>query len=228
MTTGTSGALTETPERRARFIHRQTTANAMRFTTVELSDLESRIANAAEKALAIELAAYDRMVRAVVDAAEEIKSAANALAVIDVSASLAALADEQAYCRPHVDDTLDFCIRGGRHPVVEQALKKAQGAPFVANHCDLSPLAGQKNGGVWLLTGPNMGGKSTFLRQNALIAILAQMGSYVPAERRGSASSTGCSPASAPPTISPAAAPPSWWKWSRRRRSSTRPRRARW
>ncbi|WP_137153826.1 DNA mismatch repair protein MutS [Rhizobium sp. FKL33] len=182
MTTGTSGALTETPERRARFIHRQTTANAMRFTTVELSDLESRIANAAEKALAIELAAYDRMVRAVVDAAEEIKAAANALSVLDVSASLAALADEQAYCRPHVDDTLDFCIRGGRHPVVEQALKKAQGAPFVANHCDLSPLAGQKNGGVWLLTGPNMGGKSTFLRQNALIAILAQMGSYVPAE----------------------------------------------
>ncbi|MCV3767157.1 DNA mismatch repair protein MutS [Rhizobium sp. TRM95796] len=182
MTTGTSGALTETPERRARFIHRQTTANAMRFTTVELSDLESRIANAAEKALAIELSAYDRMVRAVVDAAEPIKAAANALAVLDVSASLASLADEQAYCRPHVDDSLDFCIRGGRHPVVEQALKKAQGPAFVANHCDLSPLAGQKNGGVWLLTGPNMGGKSTFLRQNALIAILAQMGSYVPAE----------------------------------------------
>jgi DNA mismatch repair protein MutS len=181
LTSGTSGALTETPERRARFIHRQTTANAMRFTTVELSDLESRIANAAEQALAIELEAYGRMVEAVVTAADAIKAAANAIAIIDVSAALAALADEQAYCRPAVDASLDFRIEGGRHPVVEQALRRTAGNPFVANHCDLSPRDDQKNGGIWLLTGPNMGGKSTFLRQNALIAIMAQMGSYVPA-----------------------------------------------
>jgi DNA mismatch repair protein MutS len=181
LTSGTSGALTETPERRARFIHRQTTANAMRFTTVELSDLESRIANAAEQALAIELQAYQAMCETVVKAAEAIKAAANAIAVIDVSAALAALADEQAYCRPTVDGSLDFSIRGGRHPVVEQALRKAAGNPFVANHCDLSPADGQKNGSIWVITGPNMGGKSTFLRQNALIAIMAQMGSYVPA-----------------------------------------------
>jgi DNA mismatch repair protein MutS len=181
LTSGTSGALTETPERRARFIHRQTTANAMRFTTVELSDLESRIANAAEQALAIELQAYGAMCETVVKAAEAIKAAANAIAVIDVSAALAALADEQAYCRPTVDGSLDFSIRGGRHPVVEQALRKAAGNPFVANHCDLSPAEGQKNGSIWVITGPNMGGKSTFLRQNALIAIMAQMGSYVPA-----------------------------------------------
>jgi DNA mismatch repair protein MutS len=181
LTSGTAGVMTATPEMRARFIHRQTNANAMRFTTVELSDLESRIANAAEQALAIELSAFDELRASVIAAGEEIKRAAAALAVLDVSVALATLADEQAYCRPHVDDSLDFAIAGGRHPVVEQALRRAAENPFVANDCDLSPADGGKNGGIWLLTGPNMGGKSTFLRQNALIAILAQMGSYVPA-----------------------------------------------
>ncbi|MBL0371832.1 DNA mismatch repair protein MutS [Rhizobium sp. KVB221] len=181
LTAGTAGALTETPERRARFIHRQTIANAMRFTTVELSDLESRIANAAEKALAIELEVFSRLSEAVVDAADAVKAAAQAIAAVDVSAALAALADEQAYCRPAVDASQDFRIEGGRHPVVEQALRKAAQNPFVANNCDLSPLEDQSNGAIWLITGPNMGGKSTFLRQNALIAIMAQMGSFVPA-----------------------------------------------
>jgi DNA mismatch repair protein MutS len=181
LTAGTASALTDTAEKKARFIHRQTTANSMRFTTVELSDLESRIANAAEQALAIELAAFERMSETVVAAAEDIKRAAGALAVIDVSVALARLADEQAYCRPLVDGSLDFRIEGGRHPVVEQALRKASAGPFVANNCDLSPVGEAKNGAIWLLTGPNMGGKSTFLRQSALIAIMAQMGSYVPA-----------------------------------------------
>src|SRR5690606_35569897 len=81
----------------------------------------------------------------------------------------------------HVDDSLGFCVEGGRHPVVEQAIRKQLGEPFVANDCDLSRAEGQKNGGIWLLTGTNMGGKSTSLRQTALISVLAQMGSFVPA-----------------------------------------------
>lgn len=181
VTAGNAGPMTDTSEAKARFIHRQTMANAMRFTTTELADLESRIANAADKALAIELEAFDRMVTAVVAAAEAIKAGARALSVIDVAAGLALLAEEQAYCRPVVDGSRMFAIEGGRHPVVEQALRRQAGGPFVANNCDLSPKSDGKDGAIWLLTGPNMGGKSTFLRQNALIAILAQMGSFVPA-----------------------------------------------
>jgi len=181
VTAGNAGPMTDTPEAKARFIHRQTMANAMRFTTTELADLESRIANAADQALSIELAAFDHMTAAVVAEAEAIKAGARALAVIDVAAGLALLAEEQAYCRPQVDGSTMFAIEGGRHPVVEQALRRQSSGPFVANNCDLSPEGDGKDGAIWLLTGPNMGGKSTFLRQNALIAILAQMGCFVPA-----------------------------------------------
>ncbi|WP_295962568.1 DNA mismatch repair protein MutS [uncultured Bartonella sp.] len=174
-------ALTETDEAKSRFIHRQTMANAMRFTTTELADLESRIANAADRALTIELELFDKLVEEIADQADFIRQAAMALAVLDVSASNAYLAEEQGYCRPIVDESLDFEIVAGRHPVVEQALRKQAKEPFVANNCDLSPKNGAKYGAIWLLTGPNMGGKSTFLRQNALIAIMAQMGSFVPA-----------------------------------------------
>ena len=174
-------ALTETTEAKSRFIHRQTMANAMRFTTTELADLESRIANAADRALTIELELFDKLVEEIADQADFIRQAAMALAVLDVSASNAYLAEEQGYCRPIVDESLDFEIVAGRHPVVEQALRKQAKEPFVANNCDLSPKNGAKYGAIWLLTGPNMGGKSTFLRQNALIAIMAQMGSFVPA-----------------------------------------------
>ncbi len=169
-------------EAKARFIHRQTMAGAMRFTTTELADLESRIANAAAQALSMELQAFDRMVQAVVAQAEVIKAGALALARIDVAASLAYLAAEQAYCRPVIDDSMMFRIKGGRHPVVEQALRRQSTGPFIANDCDLSAAIGDRNGAIWLLTGPNMGGKSTFLRQNALIAILGQIGSFVPAD----------------------------------------------
>jgi DNA mismatch repair protein MutS len=158
----------------ATFIHRQTTAGQVRFTTTELGELEAKIANAADRALAIELEIFDRLAANITAASVAIKEAADALAVVDVAVALASLAVERDYVRPEVDDSLAFAIVGGRHPVVEQALGN-DGGPFVANDCDLSA------GRIWLVTGPNMAGKSTFLRQNALIAVLAQMGSFVPA-----------------------------------------------
>jgi len=166
----------------ATFIHRQTLAGQIRFTTTELGALEAKIANAADRALGIELETFERLSTLVTAAAVEIKDAAEALAALDVATGLAQLAGERDYVRPEVDDTVDFIIEGGRHPVVEQALA-ADGGPFVANDCDLSPPAPDSAGRIYLLTGPNMAGKSTYLRQNALIAILAQMGSFVPARR---------------------------------------------
>ena len=166
---------------KARFIHRQTMANAMRFTTTELAGLETKIANAADRALQIELSTFDALVDEVILHAGAIRSGADALAELDVAAALAMLAASENYCRPVVDASLAFRIEGGRHTVVEQALRRQLADPFVANDCDLSPGEGRQ-GAIWLLTGPNMGGKSTFLRQNALIAILAQAGSFVPAK----------------------------------------------
>ncbi|HLZ65632.1 MAG TPA: DNA mismatch repair protein MutS [Aliidongia sp.] len=158
-----------------RFIHRQTMANAMRFTTVELSEIETRIGQAGDKALALELALFDDLVREAVERAEEIQRAAAALAQLDVAAGHGELAVERRYCRPEIEDGVAFEIAGGRHPVVEASL--AAGTSFVGNDCTLE--AGRR---LWLLTGPNMAGKSTFLRQNALIAVLAQIGCYVPAD----------------------------------------------
>jgi DNA mismatch repair protein MutS len=162
------------------FIHRQTTAGQVRFTTTELGKLEAEIASAADRALALELEIFDRLAVAVTAAGEPIKVAAEALAVVDVAAALAAVAIERDYVRPEVDASLAFAITAGRHPVVEQALA-TDGGPFVGNDCDLSPPSGDSAGRIWLVTGPNMAGKSTFLRQNALIAVLAQIGSFVPA-----------------------------------------------
>jgi DNA mismatch repair protein MutS len=165
------------PPHAGTFIHRQTMASAMRFTTVELSTLERSIAEAADKALAIELRLFADLVAEVIGRAEAISGAVRALAGFDVAASQAELAVERRYCRPKVTGDTGFRIKGGRHPVVEIALAEAQGAAFVGNDCDLSD-----DRRLWLLTGPNMAGKSTFLRQNALIAVLAQMGGFVPAE----------------------------------------------
>ena len=159
------------------FIHRQTLAGQVRFTTTELGELEAKIASAADRALGIEFEIFDALTARVTAIAEDIKAAAQALATLDVAAALATLAAEQRYVRPQVDRSLAFAIDGGRHPVVEQALA----APFVANDCDLSPPADKTSGRIYLVTGPNMAGKSTYLRQNALIAVLAQMGSFVPA-----------------------------------------------
>jgi DNA mismatch repair protein MutS len=168
------------PPLNATFIHRQTLAGQVRFTTTELGELEAKIASAADRALGIELETFDKLSAAVTAAAGRIKEGAEALAVLDVAAALAQTAVEHRYVRPQIDASLDFVIEGGRHPVVEQALA---GEPFVANDCDLSPPASAAHGRIYLVTGPNMAGKSTYLRQNALIAILAQMGSFVPARR---------------------------------------------
>jgi DNA mismatch repair protein MutS len=163
------------------FIHRQTLAGQVRFTTTELGELEAKIASAAERALGLELEIFERLATRVIAESANIKDCAEALSRLDVASALAHLATERGYARPHVDDSHVFVVEGGRHPVVEQALSR-DGTPFVANDCDLSPPQNTGAGRIWLITGPNMAGKSTFLRQNALIAILAQMGSFVPAK----------------------------------------------
>jgi DNA mismatch repair protein MutS len=156
------------------FIHRQTTANQVRFTTVELSALETRILNAGGQALDIEKRIYESLRGAIVDQAGPLGLLARALAEIDLGAALADLSRTENWVCPVINDGRAFRIEGGRHPVVEQALRRA-GVPFVGNDCDLTESP------IWLLTGPNMAGKSTFLRQNALIVVLAQMGAHVPA-----------------------------------------------
>jgi DNA mismatch repair protein MutS len=170
------------PPLNATFIHRQTLAGQVRFTTTELGELEAKIASAADRALGIELETFDKLAATVITAATAIKDAAGALAILDVATALSQLAVERHYVRPEIDRSLDFIVEGGRHPVVEQVLG-GDGGPFVANDCDLSPPPPAPHGRIYLLTGPNMAGKSTYLRQNALIAILAQMGSFVPARR---------------------------------------------
>ena len=168
------------PPLNATFIHRQTLAGQVRFTTTELGELEAKIASAADRALGLELDIFERLSAEVIAESDAIKDCAEALARLDVASALAQLAAERDYARPDIDDSHAFVIEGGRHPVVEQALAR-DGTPFVANDCDLSPPEEAEDGRIWLITGPNMAGKSTFLRQNALIAILAQMGSFVPA-----------------------------------------------
>jgi DNA mismatch repair protein MutS len=164
------------------FIHRQTLAGQIRFTTSELGEIEAKIANAGDRALGLELEIFERLCALAVASSDDLRAAANAFAILDVATSLAKLASDDNYVRPEVDGSLSFAIEGGRHPVVEQALRR-DGQPFIANACDLSPGPEQKSGQIWLITGPNMAGKSTFLRQNALIALMAQSGCFVPASR---------------------------------------------
>lgn len=170
------GLLEQSKNTHSPYIHRQTMANAVRFTTAELAELERDITQAAEKSLALELEIYESLRGRISDLANNIGRVANTLAAIDVACSHTVMARDYNYSRPHIDQSLEFKITKGRHPVVEKALR-AQSNKFVPNDTDLAP---KEN--LWLLTGPNMAGKSTFLRQNALIGILAQIGSFVPAE----------------------------------------------
>ena len=166
------------------FIHRQTMANAVRYSTVELSDLEGRIARAADRSLALELELFQVLNDAVQAESRGIAEAAQALAGLDVSSSLAHLATERRYVRAEIDETTRFDVTAGRHPVVEAMLEATHDGTFVANdsHFAGAEDADETTAQVWLLSGPNMAGKSTFLRQSALIAVMAQMGSYVPAD----------------------------------------------
>ncbi len=155
---------------------RQAMTNGARFSNPELAALDARISEAAEAAASRERVVFQYLVESVLDAAPALQEAADRLARLDVLQSCARLAEGGRWCRPLVTDSDAFCVQAGRHPVVEAALDGA--AAFVPNTTDLSP--GRR---VLLLTGPNMAGKSTYLRQNALFAILAQAGLPLPAER---------------------------------------------
>ena len=172
------------------FRHRQTMASAVRFTSPELIEVEGGIASAGDRAMALEQDIYTALATQVAREEQTLAALAGGLAELDQYAGLATLAHEENYTRPQLDNSKAFEISGGRHPVVEQALRKAKEGPFIENDCVLGRFTPTPTGfdegddaRIWLVTGPNMAGKSTFLRQNALIAVLAQMGSFVPARQ---------------------------------------------
>ncbi len=177
-TTATHAERMLSPPLSETFIHRQTTAGQVRFTTLELNEIETRILNAGNHALEIEKNHFDFLKGAVIADAAAIGAAARALAELDLASALADLAAAEDWCEPLVDDSRAFVVKAGRHPVVERSLKRQGTGAFVANDCALTEA---NTPAIWLLTGPNMAGKSTFLRQNALMALLAQAGSFVPA-----------------------------------------------
>jgi DNA mismatch repair protein MutS len=156
------------------FILRQSMVNAKRFTTNKLRILEEEINNAKTQITAIENEVFSHIITQLVNHLENLSSTAMTIAYIDVITGLATLAADNNYHKPSIDDSNDFYIENGRHPVIEQTIKK----DFISNDCNLGNLQN-----LWLITGPNMAGKSTFLRQNAIIAILAQIGSFIPADK---------------------------------------------
>ncbi|MEX2165880.1 MAG: DNA mismatch repair protein MutS, partial [Methyloceanibacter sp.] len=178
--TATNAGVLSKPPHVETFIHRQTLANVMRFSTPELGELEARITSAADRALAIELDIFAQLSRQVLFEQNALAEASAALAELDHFAGLAELAIEQNYVRPRIDESLIFAVEEGRHPMVEQNLRRGDGVSFVGNDCRIGD--DQAEGPrILVVTGPNMAGKSTFLRQNALIVVLAQSGSFVPA-----------------------------------------------
>ena len=164
------------------FIHKQTLVSGVRFTTVELADLDSKIASAAERVTALEVDVFNQFVERLRDRVEIIRNMARCLSRLDVQAGWAVWAEENKAVRPVMSDSPDFKITGGRHSVVEEALRKSGAPAFTANDCALS-AGGKIAPRLTLITGPNMAGKSTYLRQNALMFILAQAGGFVPAAR---------------------------------------------
>lgn len=158
------------------FIHRQTLANSVRYTTIELRDLDKELTNLEDNILKLELELYNHLVITILEKADQLTLFANAIAKIDVAVALAMLAEENNYTRPKINNSSEFNITEGRHPVIESILKKHR-QEFISNDCKMDP-----SNNLWLITGPNMAGKSTFLRQNALIVIMAQIGSFVPAK----------------------------------------------
>ncbi len=159
------------------FIHRQGTAQASRFTTAELVSIESKLTDAHSKSLNIELEIYESLVKNCLQRSEKLLSIFQSISSLDVAIGFAELAHKWNYSRPEISNERIFNVVAGRHPVIEQILNKEKDASFISNNCNLSDKK------IWLITGPNMGGKSTFLRQNAIINIMAQMGSFVPAEK---------------------------------------------
>ena len=159
------------------FIHRQTMKGNLRYSTVELADIAQKISESAGKIIALELSIFEELLADIIAYSDLIAKSAKAYSTLDALCSLATIAVENQYTRPKIDSSDKFNVISARHPVVENVMKKSSNAAFIGNDCDLSDT--QK---LWLITGPNMAGKSTFLRQNALIVILAQMGGFVPAQ----------------------------------------------
>jgi DNA mismatch repair protein MutS len=176
--TALHGPVLSKPPHAELFIHRQTIANAVRFSTPELAELEARITQAADRALALELEIFAGLSEEVLAEESALSAASAALAELDHYAAFAELAIEENYVRPKIDASLAFAVKEGRHPMVEQHLRRGDGASFVGNNCRLGDGDAPR---ILLVTGPNMAGKSTFLRQNALIVVLAQAGAFVPA-----------------------------------------------
>ncbi len=158
-----------------KFIHRQTTANSIRYTTTELQELESKIINAKTLVISLEQEIYNEVCQKISNEQNALYKMSESLSLLDVYSNFAYVADENNYVMPEISSDLVFEIKEGRHPVVEKSLKKNR-EDFICNDCHL-----ELDERVWLLTGPNMAGKSTYLRQNAIIAILAHIGSFVPA-----------------------------------------------
>ena len=158
------------------FIHRQSVLSGARFTTVELNEMEQDLRTSSEKALALELNIYANLMQQALAITPSLYNVAKVFSELDVACALADLAVEQKYTRPIIDQSMDFIVKDGKHPVVEKSIEKTMDGTFISNDC----LLNSADNRIWLLTGPNMAGKSTFLRQNAIIAIMAHIGSYVP------------------------------------------------